>query len=265
MITKGKTAVKEAARIWELLRIVSLDTYPVDVEFLIQNYPKQFDWDDAHIDIKQHEIDAVDGFLVKSQNAPKWLIGVNSLCSEGRRRFTLAHEFGHYLLHRSMIDKFHCSAEDLANSSIGNIEYEANLFASVLLIPYDDLRINTQDHYISKDLILELQCRYNTSITALLLQWLRVTSRKAILTLSNDGFMRWAVSSDNAMKAGLFFRTTKETIPMPTGSNVHVVKKSGWFEGRFNEVDWITNDLVYEVGINSEQFGNSLTLFLFDH
>lgn len=60
-------------------------------------------------------------------------VGVNSLHHPNRQRFTVAHEIGHYILHRS-----HGTFKDglLFRKNQFNVqEKEANLFASVLLMP----------------------------------------------------------------------------------------------------------------------------------
>ena len=66
-------------------------------------------------------------------------IGINSKHHPKRQRFTLAHELGHFCLHKGKNDVVF---EDevlyrIENSS--SIEYAANEFASRLLIPQDRL------------------------------------------------------------------------------------------------------------------------------
>ena len=71
------------------------------------------------------------------------IIGVNSLHHPNRRRFTIAHEVGHLLLHRHLIahhvhidKRFPVLLRD-AKSSTGTqrMEMEANRFAAELLMP----------------------------------------------------------------------------------------------------------------------------------
>ncbi|WP_261516129.1 ImmA/IrrE family metallo-endopeptidase [Chelativorans petroleitrophicus] len=78
----------------------------------------------------------VSGFLRES--AGIWEIGVNSLHHPNRQRFTLAHELGHYLLHRD-----HAPFEDglLFRSDAKNArEREANQFAALVLMPDTEFR-----------------------------------------------------------------------------------------------------------------------------
>jgi Zn-dependent peptidase ImmA (M78 family) len=72
--------------------------------------------------------DSISGVLRKHKHA----IGVNESHHPIRRRFTTAHELGHFLLH-------HESEEDIIdgqfNSGSSSNEREANIFASFLLMP----------------------------------------------------------------------------------------------------------------------------------
>ena len=73
------------------------------------------------------------------------IVGVNSLHHPNRQRFTLAHECGHFLLHKEMIAKeVHVDKafpmlmrDSVSTMGINKIEMEANLFAAVLLMPIE--------------------------------------------------------------------------------------------------------------------------------
>lgn len=72
------------------------------------------------------EIDAIVMFDEK-------LIGVNQNHHPNRQRFSLAHEIGHYYLHRN---HFELQDEDISHKQMKDImETEANCFASEFLMP----------------------------------------------------------------------------------------------------------------------------------
>src|SRR4051794_28002180 len=52
---------------------------------------------------------------------------------EGRKRFAIAHELGHWSLHESESQFFICTAEQMRDYKGSPLEVEANLFASELL------------------------------------------------------------------------------------------------------------------------------------
>lgn len=70
-----------------------------------------------------------------------FIIAINKYHSDGRRRFTLAHEFGHYCMHREYLIN-NKSIKDVAlfrsENTKNQKEFEANEFASKLLMPKDD-------------------------------------------------------------------------------------------------------------------------------
>jgi Zn-dependent peptidase ImmA (M78 family) len=74
------------------------------------------------------------------QDGDEVYIGVNSLQSRNRRRFTIAHELGHFVLHEGIyVDKdFRINWRDGNSSKAANPdEMEANRFAAELLMPTD--------------------------------------------------------------------------------------------------------------------------------
>jgi len=139
--------------------------------------------------------------------------------SPGRVRFTQAHELGHYILHRMHRDSFECSEHGMLNWSAEDedLESQADEFASYLLMPLSDYRQQITGP-VDMDLMGHCAARYGVSLTAAILKWLSATEEKAIVIMSRDGYMNWAWSSEPAAKAGAFFRTKTQTIPIPPGS-----------------------------------------------
>ncbi|MBN8853025.1 MAG: hypothetical protein BGO55_14165 [Sphingobacteriales bacterium 50-39] len=105
-------------------------------------------------------------------------IGYNQHESRVRRRFTIAHELGHFELHRDQsqlfVDKtfkvmFRSTAPSIESSNL-RLEREANAFAASLLMP-DDL-VNAEIENMEFDLgseesIKELAKRFDVSTTAM--------------------------------------------------------------------------------------------------
>jgi Zn-dependent peptidase ImmA (M78 family) len=94
--------------------------------------------------------DDVSGVLVIEEGSGT--IGYNEHHAEVRQRFTIAHEIGHYQLHKSylslFVDKGYSVAYRDKRSSTGEIrwEREANAFAAALLMPKELLTREVQDH-----------------------------------------------------------------------------------------------------------------------
>lgn len=165
-------------------------------------------------------IKGLDGALFPGYGRKEWLLLYNEMVSSpGRVRFTQAHELGHYILHRQARESFQCSDADMLNWSRDDkdIEGQADLFASYLLMPLDDYRKQVTT-VVDLELLGHCADRYGVSLTAAILKWLQYTDEKAVLVISKDGFINWAWSSESAAKAGAFFRTRNSVIPVPDSS-----------------------------------------------
>jgi Zn-dependent peptidase ImmA (M78 family) len=88
------------------------------------------------------------GALVYSETKPRqWGIAYHKNQSPGRKAFTLGHEFGHYILHRDLIEGdeqydggVYCDEESILQRDGKGIEKEADEFAATLLMPFHDFR-----------------------------------------------------------------------------------------------------------------------------
>lgn len=87
----------------------------------------------------------ISGMIFVREGRP--IIGVNSLHTPNRQRFTIAHELGHFALHRDKIEKeIHLDTnfgglmrDQNAAKGVYEIEIEANTFAAELLMPRREL------------------------------------------------------------------------------------------------------------------------------
>ena len=145
-----------------------------------------------------------------------------------------------------------------------DIEGQADLFASYLLMPLDDYRKQVTTA-VDLDLLGHCADRYGVSLTAAILKWLQYTDEKAVLVMSRDGFMNWAWSSEPAAKAGAFFRTRNNVIPVPDGAlaaNAEIkddrkgtqISASVWFPHAGAETP------LREMKVHAEQYGVVLSL-----
>lgn len=146
-----------------------------------------------------------DGQLQKTPQG--WVIIYNKAISyPGRINFTLAHEFGHYILHRKKYPNGLKCDKDAINKdeNIKSIENEANTFASYLLMPLDDFRKSAEKYTFSPELFYALSERYNTSLTATVLKWIEMTDKEAMAVSSDNGFVLWKRQSKPLLKKNLF-------------------------------------------------------------
>lgn len=118
--------------------------------------------------------DDVSGLLVMEDGGA--VIGVNKEHPTVRQRFTIAHELGHYMLHRGsselFIDKKYSAIFRDTRSSSGEdrMEIQANLFAAAILMPSTLLEeeIEKNEIDLGNDYALEsLAQRFGVSVQAL--------------------------------------------------------------------------------------------------
>lgn len=156
-----------------------------------------------------HGIAGIDGMLSKRQKKNDWCISYDdSVTVPGRINFTIAHELGHYLLHRKQRDAFQCGQVqmlDYDSLESRRIESQANTFASYLLMPRNDFETQIAGHKLSFDLLGHCADRYQTSLTATALRWLEFTAEAAMLVVADhDEFICWSYCSQSAKRIGAY-------------------------------------------------------------
>ena len=102
-MTDAKKPMAEANRISSMLNtVLGADRFPVKVDELALEYSRQCFADSPIDTVRGEDLDGFDGLLKANKARSKWLVLYNSATpSEGRKRFTIAHEFGHYIQIRS--------------------------------------------------------------------------------------------------------------------------------------------------------------------
>lgn len=224
MITVVTKAPAEANRLSKLLNLSrGAERFPVDVVELAKGYAEQFGHDDPISSVVGADLPGFEGALYRVEKAGKheWALIYNSSIEvPGRIRFTMAHELGHYILHRKTRDEFECSESDMLQweSEERRQEAEADVFASYLLMPIDDFQRTIGTDTVNLDVLDACARRYGVSLTAAVLKWLEFTSQRAVLVMSTEGYVLWARSSQPALHSGAFFRTKNAMVPIPADS-----------------------------------------------
>jgi hypothetical protein len=249
--------------------VLGADHFPIDVPAVAREYSAKKFPDDPVTRVIGEDLPGFDGALYRAPQGKKgWGIFYNNrIRSTGRINFTLAHEFGHFLLHRlAYPDGFQCGEQDVVrwDSEYGQLEHQANVFAANLLMPLDDFRRQiAPSAAIELDALSYCTDRYRVSLIAATLRWLSYTDKRAVLVVSRDGYILWARSSTPALRTGAFFRTSGPPIEIPAQSLP--VQTKGLSEGR-GSIDhrpgvWFPEP-TREITVLAEQYDFALSLLV---
>ena len=250
------------------------DRGPVDIGSLALEYSASIAPEGRIHDIVEEEMPGCVGALVCSESQPRqWAIMYHTGQSAGRRAYTIGHEFGHFVLHRQLIETdpayqlaIYCDDEAVTQRGGQGIEEEADAFAAALLMPFHDFR-NQMPAKARTDFksLSRLAERYGVSLTAATLRWLEYTETRAMLVVSNEGFALWAKSSKAAFRSGRFIRTKSNVFELPSLSTA--VSQSFTEEakaGLSQPKDVWFPEPVVEMCIRSNRYDQELTLLHFE-
>ena len=115
--------------------------------------------------------DDVSGALIRNGNSA--VIAVNSAQHENRQRFTIAHEIGHFILHkrtqRHFDEDFRIDYRNSVSSeATQRDEIEANRFAAALLMPESFLRQDLMKMKVDGKDIVKMSIKGNEVILPLI-------------------------------------------------------------------------------------------------
>lgn len=245
--------------------------YPVRIKDIAVDISKQFFPESPITRITGEDFSGeFEGALARVPGTKdSWGIGYNTaITSTGRINFTLAHELGHYLLHRTSLENgIKCKREDMFrwNSEHGQRESEANEFASYLLMPRNLFEQAMNGEQLSLHLLQHVADYLNVSLTAAILKWLSFTTERAMLVVGKDGFVDWVWSSDSLRKSGVYLQPKKHTIELPEKSLA--VRNDADFDNLAGTVHearvWPFNESVHEMTVHADTYDMTITLLLF--
>ncbi|HOV37041.1 MAG TPA: ImmA/IrrE family metallo-endopeptidase [Dysgonamonadaceae bacterium] len=150
----------------------------------------------------------------------------------------------------------------------GSQEYEANEFATELLMPEHEFRSFVQDRAFSPDLLREIAAYFNTSITSSAFRYLQIGPHPLFLFYSRNRYLVYWKNSPN------YYLTVKDIIrlPVPDDSvamefyahqtiysqeeSAQEIVKSTWFETR----GYDDNAPFYEYAIVTKNYNTVLSV-----
>jgi len=162
-----------------------------------------------------------------------------------RKRFSIAHELGHWEMHRWESILALCTKMDInegrARSAKSSKEQQANQFASELLLPGQFFEPLCKEKDPSLDLVTELSDVFDVSLTATAIRYMNFCDEPCAVVFSQGGFIKWFQGSQEFEELGVFIGVRSRLDPSSLAALLfqgHVldpnprprrVKASRWF------------------------------------
>jgi len=123
--------IDTAEKFLRYVNVQGLGSIPLDVEAIAKKFGIRIEYVSLENDLS--------GILYKDEEDDSWVMQVNEDHHPNRQRYTIAHELGHFCLHRHLSLRF----EDkifFRGGEANKPEWQANDFASAILMPEQKFR-----------------------------------------------------------------------------------------------------------------------------
>lgn len=150
-------------------------------------------------DIQSIKIDGAQGRIMVDGNEA--VISYNcNISHEGKKRFVIAHELGHFELHQDLVDNQIHLDDDKSLSewyAKGKHELEANQFASEFLMPSHLFEKQVKGKLFNFNLIKEVANYFQTSITSTLIKYRVLGDFPIAIIFCDDAKVKWSSFSED--------------------------------------------------------------------
>ena len=122
----------------------------------------------------------------------------DSIEDEARKRFTIAHEIGHFLLPGHGVDVSVCAKEqlDVAREKVAQMEKQANRFASELLLPLQPVAEIVGKYGFSMDTCSFVSDIFEASLTASASKCVEASKSEVALVVTDNGIIKYFQRGD---------------------------------------------------------------------
>jgi Zn-dependent peptidase ImmA (M78 family) len=163
---------------------------------------------------------------------------------EGKRRFVIAHELGHFELHKGLLNGIHVDTEKSLNEwfATGSHETEANLFAAELLMPAPLFIEQAGKKRFDFNLIKTLSSAFKTSFTATILRYKDLGDYPLAVIYCEKKRVKWRFFTNDFclqyLPQGMEVPINTVAIDFFDGDQLpdepEVIDAEAWFEQDFN-------------------------------
>ncbi len=185
----------------------------------------------------------------------------------GQRRFAIAHEIGHFLMHKKVSQLLACTDSDMrASYRSSPYEIEASIFAGALLMPRELFQARIARTVPTTDVIKDLASEFDTSLTATALRYVETSNDYCVFVVSENNKIRWWRASDSFGNHNLWLES-KNQLPRYSAATEYFQDGEAPdgpievdFKDWFGEMPDIDADHVLEQAIPLPEFDQVISL-----
>ncbi len=216
------------------------------------------------------ELDGVDemdvdfeGLLVIEDGVQAIIIKQDVLPAQ-RKRFTLAHELGHYELHRHKSKTYKCNPTESIISDMKKLapdEIEANQFAAELLMPEQWFKTDVAKMTFGMNTIKDMSKMYDVSRTATAYRYINYCGYVAAIVISDGNSVLSFKGSPEFFDEGCFVSPKTKVKPVPDGK-IHKYEYHEWLDAN-SKLDRYGFP-IYEQSIEMSSYNRVISLVYFE-
>lgn len=200
--------------------------------------------------VMYEQLEGCEGRIIGHRN--RAIITVDERATVSRKRFSAAHELGHWMKHRGKVALV-CNNEQLICKWEGrDRESVANRYAAELLLPHYLFQPLVKDKPLTFETVRKLAEQFDTSITATAMRLVQLTDRPAALICASEHGRAWFELSPSAKAAQCWPR---RTLPVDSGAaailkrdeepiGLRKVPATVWFGGTNASITNVVEDTV---------------------
>lgn len=195
--------------------------------------------------LRQCPMEGAEARLLVGPGKPIIAVSSSPFVHHRRRRFSIAHELGHFEMHRGTALLRSCTSADVQEKpdyTSVDTEQEANQFASAFLIPARFVKEAFTGNEPSFEVISEWSEKLETSLTATTFRFMSFTHEPVAVVFSFRGLIQYFQASTEFMELGVF-PDVKQRVGLHTSARALFGGEdvpNGWQEVRAAE--WFRKD-----------------------
>jgi Zn-dependent peptidase ImmA (M78 family) len=224
-----KVPLSPAGKLAEVIRNQFDLGYVPDLEFLCSR---------LNVDVEEVPVTGFEGALLQSEaRGTSKILLKRGLRSEGRKRFTIAHELGHLLFEASSDFRHGCQPVAMLPSLASpDREAQANEFAAELLMPQRCLARMIDQTGPTLANVQEIATYFRTSLTSAALRYQRVCGFQCAVVHSEGSAIQWEFTARHERKFPFELVCRNDLKNLPEGSVIRRLREGALVPEGMHEV-----------------------------